>query len=134
MNKKDFISIKIKLIMIDAKIKKSTTFFLLDFFVGISTRLKLEFVFLFEHVGNNLVLSLFSFDFGVNLGEFFREIFEGILDRITSFGTDFIVTDSFVFAELMNAIGVDSMIFHVAFVTKNAHDDIGFAVFFDLSK
>jgi hypothetical protein len=120
--------------MIDAKIKKSTTLFLLDFFVSIGTRLKLEFVFLFEHVGNNLVLSLFSFDFWVNLCEFFRELFEGVLDRITSFGTDFIMTDSFVFAELMNAIGVDSMVFHVAFVTKNTHDDIGLAVLFDLSK
>ena len=107
---------------------------MLDFFVGIGTGLKLEFVFLFEHVSNNLVLSLFSFDFWVNLGELFRELFEGVLDRITSFRTDFIMTDSFVFAELMNAISVDSMVFHVAFVTENAHDDIGFAVLFDLSK
>jgi hypothetical protein len=107
---------------------------LLDFFVSIGTRLKLEFVFLFEHVGDNLVLSLFSFNFWVNLCEFFRELFEGVLDRITSFGTDFIMTDSFVFAELMNAIGVDSMVFHVAFVTENTHDDIGLAVLFDLSK
>lgn len=112
---------------------KSTTLFLLNFFVGVCPWFQLKFIFLFQNVRHNGIFGLFSFDFGMDLGEFSGELFKRIVDWVSCFGTDFVVTDSPGLTKSSYSVGIDSVLLDVALVAQNAHYNVGLSIFFNLS-